>query len=124
MHNSQIRHRVHACVVLKLCVIDILYIMNMLYMICIILYTLYKGCSFFSFQQRYALTLPKQTYFEHIYRQQYCFEMYSLLDICGSVPTNDKQTPPLSFDPTFMKEAQCGETNKKTIFRFLFFELL
>ena len=26
------------------------------------------------------------------------------------------QTPPLSFDPTFMKDVQCAETNEKTIF--------
>ena len=31
--------------------------------------------------------------------------------------------PPINFDPTFMKDAQCAETNEKTIFRFLFFEL-
>ena len=34
--------------------------------------------------------------------------------------------PPLSFDPTFMKDAQCAETDEKTIFRlmlFLFLEL-
>ena len=30
---------------------------------------------------------------------------------------------PLSFDPIFMKDAQCAESNKKSIFRFLFFEL-
>ena len=42
------------------------------------------------------------------------------------VPTNDMQSadlPTLSFDPTFMKVAQCDETNKKTIFRFLFLEV-
>ena len=35
------------------------------------------------------------------------------------------QTPPpfLSFDPTVMKDAQCAETNEKSIFQFLFFEL-
>ena len=40
---------------------------------------------------------------------------------------NDMQSadlPTLSFDPTFMKVAQCAETNEKTIFRFLFLELL
>ena len=41
----------------------------------------------------------------------------------GPVPTNDKQTPPLSIDPTFMEDAQEGETKGKTIFRSLFFEL-
>ena len=41
----------------------------------------------------------------------------------GPVLTNDKQTHgshSLSIDPTFMKDAQCAETNEKTIFRFLF----
>ena len=32
-------------------------------------------------------------------------------------------TPYLSFAPIFMKDAQCPESNKKSIFRFLFFEL-
>ena len=41
----------------------------------------------------------------------------------GPVPRNDKQIPPLSFDPTFMKDGQCAESNEKSIFRFLFFEL-
>ena len=43
-----------------------------------------------------------------------------------SVPTNDKQTPPLQFDPSFMKNAECAEYNEKNnkhIFWFLFFEL-
>ena len=31
------------------------------------------------------------------------------------------QTPPLSFDPIFMEDAQCAETNKNSIFRFLRF---
>ena len=31
--------------------------------------------------------------------------------------------PPLSFDPIFMEDAQCAETNEKSIFPFLFFEL-
>ena len=31
--------------------------------------------------------------------------------------------PPLSFDPIFMKDAECAESNEKSIFRFLFFEL-
>ena len=31
--------------------------------------------------------------------------------------------PPLSFDPVFMEDAQCAETNEKLIFRFIFFEL-
>ena len=42
----------------------------------------------------------------------------------GYFPTNDMQTPaPLSFDPIFMDDAQCAETNEKSIFRFLFFKL-
>ena len=36
--------------------------------------------------------------------------------------TSRVQTSTLSFDPTFMKVAQCAETNEKTIFRFLFLE--
>ena len=31
--------------------------------------------------------------------------------------------PPLSFEPTAMKDAQCAETNEKFISRFLFLEL-
>ena len=38
----------------------------------------------------------------------------------SSVSSNDKQTPP-QFDPTFMKDAQCAETNEKTNFLFLQF---
>ena len=30
---------------------------------------------------------------------------------------------PLIFNPVFMDDAQCAETNEKSIFRFLFFEL-
>ena len=43
----------------------------------------------------------------------------------GSVPTKNMQTPPtpLSFDPVLMDDAQCTETNEKSIFRFLFFSL-
>ena len=41
----------------------------------------------------------------------------------GPVPSKDMQTLPLSFAPIFMKDAQCVESNKKSIFRFLFFEL-
>ena len=31
--------------------------------------------------------------------------------------------PPFSFDPVFMDDAKCAETNEKSIFLFLFFEL-
>ena len=41
----------------------------------------------------------------------------------GPVPTKDVQTPPLSFDPTFMKDEICVESIGKFVFRFLFFEL-
>ena len=43
----------------------------------------------------------------------------------GSVPVEDMQTPsgpppsPLSFDPVFMDDAKCAETNEKSIFKFL-----
>ena len=41
----------------------------------------------------------------------------------GYFPTKDMKTPPLlSFDPVFMDDAQCAETNEKSIFRFLFFD--
>ena len=48
---------------------------------------------------------------------------YKLIE--GPVPNKDMQTPPpalppLSFDPIFMEDAQCAETNEKSIFRFLF----
>ena len=32
-------------------------------------------------------------------------------------------SPPLSFAPIIMKDAQCAESDEKLIFRFLFFEL-
>ena len=44
----------------------------------------------------------------------------------GSVPTNNKQFPPLNFDPSFMKNVECAKYNEKNnnhIFRFKFFEL-
>ena len=44
----------------------------------------------------------------------------------GFFPTKDRQTPHLSFDPVFMDDAQCAETNENSIFRFfryLFFKL-
>ena len=45
------------------------------------------------------------------------------LKLFGIFPTKDMQTlHPLSFDPVFMDDAQCAETNEKLIFRFLFFE--
>ena len=34
-----------------------------------------------------------------------------------------RSPPPLSFDSTFMKDAQCAEWNEKLTFRSLFFEL-
>ena len=41
-----------------------------------------------------------------------------------ALPSKDMQTlPQLSFDPIFMEDAQCAETNEKSIFRFLFFKL-
>ena len=42
------------------------------------------------------------------------------------IPTKDVQTPSsptLSFAPILMEDAQYAETNEKSIFRFLFFEL-
>ena len=38
----------------------------------------------------------------------------------GPVPSKDMQTPPLRNGPIFMKNAQCAETNEKSIFRFIF----
>ena len=53
-----------------------------------------------------------------------------LLDARGSqkghVPTRICRPPrpsPLSFYPIFMGDAECAETNEKSIFRFLFYEL-
>ena len=43
-------------------------------------------------------------------------------DQMGVFPSNDMQTPPPSFDPVFIDDAQCAETNEKSIFRFSFFE--
>ena len=51
----------------------------------------------------------------------------SYIDYLGFFPTKDMQTPShprLSFDPVFMDDALCAETNEKSIFRFLFLELL
>ena len=42
----------------------------------------------------------------------------------GPVPSKDMQTPPhTSFAPIFMKDTQSTESNDKSNFRFLFFEL-
>ena len=41
----------------------------------------------------------------------------------GLFLVNDMQTPPLRNGYIYMKDAQCTETNEKSIFRFLFFEL-
>ena len=52
--------------------------------------------------------------------------VYFSLQKLGPVPSKDMQTPPLSNCQTFMKDAQCAETNEKSIFRFwrhLFLEL-
>ena len=44
--------------------------------------------------------------------------------VSGHVLIHDMQTPPpLRNDQIFMKDAQCAETNEKSIFRFLFYEL-
>ena len=43
--------------------------------------------------------------------------------LTGYFPTQDMQAAPplpLSFAPVFMKDAQCAESNEKSIFRFLF----
>ena len=37
--------------------------------------------------------------------------MFQCIAVIGSVPNKDMQTPPLSFDLTFMKDAKCGEIN-------------
>ena len=54
-----------------------------------------------------------------------CYILIKKYQMCP-VPTNDMQSadlPTFSFDPTFMKVAQCAEKNEKTIFRLLFLEL-
>ena len=38
----------------------------------------------------------------------------------GFFPTKDMQIPCLSFDPVFMVDAQCAETNEKSISDFYF----
>ena len=38
----------------------------------------------------------------------------------GFFPTKYMQTPPISFDPVFMDDAKCAETNEKSIFQFYF----
>ena len=46
--------------------------------------------------------------------------------LLGPVPTKDMKTlmpTPFSFDPVFMDDAQCGVTNEKSIFQFLYSEL-
>ena len=43
--------------------------------------------------------------------------------VLGSVPNKDMQTSLLSIDPTFMKDAQCDESNENQFFDFTFFEL-
>ena len=42
--------------------------------------------------------------------------MYLRLNFIGLFPTKDMQTPLLSFDPVFMKVAECAETNEKSDF--------
>ena len=54
----------------------------------------------------------------YIYIYIYIY-IYTYESISGYVPTKEKQTPPLSFGPTFMKDAHYAETNEKTNFRFL-----
>ena len=48
--------------------------------------------------------------------------MYIYITLLGPVPTKNKQTPlpspPLSFDPIFMKDAEYAESNEKTNFYF------
>ena len=45
------------------------------------------------------------------------------LKIIGFFPTKDVQTPPLRSGHSYMKDAECAESNEKSIFRFLFYEL-
>ena len=57
------------------------------------------------------------------------FNIYYFEMKFGFFPSRDMHTPhsPVSFDPVFdffADDAQYAETNKKSIFRFLFFELL
>ena len=51
------------------------------------------------------------------------FQLKTIVSYFGPAPTKGIQTPHLSFDPTFMKDVQCAESNEKIIFRFLFSEL-
>ena len=57
----------------------------------------------------------------NIKQRVYIFIILSLN--IGPVPTKDMQTP-LSFHPIFMEDAQYTESNEKSIFQIIFFELL
>ena len=39
-------------------------------------------------------------------------------------PATDMQTLPLSFDPVSMNDAECGETNEKSIFPIFIFRVI
>ena len=39
------------------------------------------------------------------------------------LPTKDMQTPPFSFTPVLIIDAQCADSNEKSIFQILFSEL-
>ena len=74
----------------------------------------------------YLSTLPRHAwYLTNIVCQQY----NSVVDRDGFLQHRALshiricRPPPLSFDPTFMKYAQCAESKEKSILRFLFFEL-
>ena len=60
--------------------------------------------------------LPHSERLNNYKKNSYAWAALSQLRIC--------RTPSLSFDPTFMKDAQCAETNEKTIFRLLRFIFL
>ena len=68
------------------------------------------------------LQLVTNVLFLQYQRVNALFLQYQRAYALGPDPTKDMQTP-VSFDPVFMKDAECAETNKKSIFRFMFFEL-
>ena len=81
-----------------------------------------------SFQNFKNIFYPKKSFFRGKMKKCFFethFSKSALHTIyVGPVPTKDVQTPPLplSFDPVFMEDVQCAETNGKSIFQFFYFQ--
>ena len=72
-------------------------------------------CSFTTSRRRLAVFGPVSLPFLHLL----LLLPFNFIALLGPVPTKDMQTlpPPLSFDPIFMEDTQCAETNEKSISR-------